>query len=45
LKTLEDINNVKIQTQEYEMKVHSLSGKNYKQNIEKIGLAMEELKK
>lgn len=27
------------------MKVHTLSGKNYKQNIEKIGLAMEDLKR
>lgn len=27
------------------MKVHTLSGKNYKQNIEKINLAMEDLRK
>lgn len=27
------------------MKVHGLSGKNYKQNIEKIGLAMEDLRR
>jgi chromosome segregation ATPase len=33
LKTLEEVNEVKLQTQDYEMKVHSLSGKNYKQNI------------
>jgi uncharacterized protein YifE (UPF0438 family) len=43
LKTLEDVNNVKLQTQEYEVKVHTLSGKNYKQNIEKIQLAMQDL--
>ena len=30
--------------QDYEIKVHTLSGKNYKQNIEKIMLAMEDLK-
>lgn len=40
LNTLQEVNEVKLQTQEYEMKVHMLSGKNYKQNIEKIGLAM-----
>lgn len=45
LKTLEDVNEVKLQTQDYEMKVHGLSGKNYKQNIEKIALAMEDLKR
>lgn len=45
LKTLEEVNEVKLQTQDYEMKVHGLSGKNYKQNIEKIGLAMEDLKR
>jgi hypothetical protein len=32
-----------MQTQEYEVKVHTLSGKNYKQNIQKIQTAMEEL--
>lgn len=40
LSTLEEANQVKLQTQDYEMKVHTLSGKNYKQNIERIGLAM-----
>lgn len=45
LKTLEEVNEVKLQTQDYEMKVHGLSGKNYKQNIEKIALAMDDLKR
>jgi uncharacterized protein YukE len=45
LSTLEEVNQVKLQTQDYEMKVHGLSGKNYKQNIEKINLAMEDLKR
>lgn len=45
LSTLEEANQVKLQTQDYEMKVHGLSGKNYKQNIEKIALAMEDLKR
>ncbi len=33
LKTLEEANEVKMQTQDYEVKVHTLSGKNFKQNI------------
>ena len=45
LKTLEEVNEVKLQTQDYEMKVHGLSGKNYMQNIEKIALAMDDLKR
>jgi hypothetical protein len=45
LKTLEEVNEVKLQTQDYEMKVHGLSGKNYKQNIDKIALAMSDLKR
>jgi hypothetical protein len=45
LQTLEEANEIKLQTQDYEMKVHGLSGKNYKQNIDKIGFAMEDLKK
>jgi hypothetical protein len=36
MNTLQEVNEVKMQTQEYEVKVHSLSGKNFKQNIEKI---------
>lgn len=45
LRTLEEVNEVKLQTQDYEMKVHALSGKNYKQNIDKIALAMQDLKR
>lgn len=45
LKTLEEVNDVKMQTQDYEVKVHTLSGKNFKQNIDKILLAMKDLKK
>jgi hypothetical protein len=32
-----------MQTQEYEVKVHTLSGKNHKQNIDRIKKATEEL--
>ena len=32
-----------MQTQEYEVKVHTLSGKNYKQNIERIRKAIDDL--
>ena len=45
MKILKEVNEVKLETQEYEMKVHSLSGKNYKQNIERIKGAMEDLRK
>ena len=43
MKTLEFVNEVKMQTQDYEVKIHTLSGKNYKQNVKKIHLAMEDL--
>ena len=42
--TLRGVNEVKSQTQDYETKVHTLSGKNYKQNIDRIKSAMQELK-
>ena len=45
MKTLEEVNEVKMQTQEYEVKVHTLSGKNFKQNIERIEMAMSDLKR
>ena len=43
MKTIEEANSIKMQTQEYEVKVHTLSGKNYKQNIERIKKAIDDL--
>ena len=40
---IQDANSIKLQTQEYEVKIHTLSGKNYKQNIERINKAIDEL--
>lgn len=45
LNTVEEINEVKSQMQEYEVKVHTLAGKNYRQNMDKINFALEDLKK
>ena len=42
--TLREVNEVKLQTQDYETKVHTLSGKNYKQNIDRIRAAMQDLR-
>jgi hypothetical protein len=36
---------VKMQTQDYEVKVHTLSGKNYRQNVERINHALDDLRK
>ena len=39
------INEIKEETREYEIKVHALSSQNYKQGIEKVNSALNELKK
>ena len=45
IKSIEQINETKNEIQEYEVKVHSLAGKDYKENIKRLESALEDLKK
>ena len=44
LSALDELNEIKSEIQEYESKVHTLSGKNYPKNIEKVKQALTGLK-